>query len=297
MRVSHLVTKVLLPLGAVAIAVSLLAAEPRTSKAIPGFSDSSDPDAYAGQTLPSEKRQLSLRRMEVVKKIYVKPGDRVTAGQVLLEEQDNEELARLKVMQFQAKSEVAIQASKASHEYKVVEFERYTEMLKNLVANQQEWDKARIDADMGMWDAKKAVEDRDQKVLEVALEEATIQNMRIISPIDGIVQEVSMREGEVVDPQKTAIVVVKNDPLWVEVFIPSPVALKLKKDQELKVIYTDLQEPPRTAKVIFLDPVADAAGKTQLVRLEMPNPEGKPAGLPVQVIVPAASTATAARDQ
>jgi hypothetical protein len=80
--------------------------------------------------------------------------------------------------------------------------------------------------------------------------------------------------------------VVKNDPLWVEFFLPTMQSSKLKVGQQLEVRYPD-QQQWAAAKVIYKAPVADAASDTQKMRLELANPNMTDTGLQVLVRLPA----------
>ena len=79
--------------------------------------------------------------------------------------------------------------------------------------------------------------------------------------------------------------IVKNDPLWVEVDVPSTKAKLLSVKQTLQVRYTD-EDKWMPAEIIFLTPYANAGSNTRRVRLQMPNPAHREAGLPVVVQLP-----------
>lgn len=269
---------------------------------------SSKVENLPGITRPSERRQLSLKSMDVIWDVKVRPGDSVKAGDLLLSEDTREEEINLQIVKLEAESEaairaaeVAVEASKVMLANKEVELKRVEEMFEKKVANPSELDKARLDVDIAKleikkatWDLEKAKVENGQRRLQVKRQEATLDRMRILSPIDGIVEDVLLKKGEVVDPQKPVVVVVKNDPLWVEVYLPTTVSLKLKAGQELPVKY-DLEDKPRMGKVIYLSPVADPGAGVQLVRLELANTEGKPAGLQVQVTPPTTASVAAGK--
>ena len=259
-----------------------------------------------GITRPSERRQLSLKVMDVIWDVKVKPGDAVKVGQVLLTEDTREEEINLKIITIEAEAEapvraaeVSVAAAKVTLANKEVEFKRVEDMFSKKVATPTEYDKAKLDVDLARLDIEKATCDlkakkveNDQRKEQQKRQAVTIDRMQITCPIDGIVEDVLLKKGEVVDPQKPVIIVVKNDPLWVEVYLPTTLSLKLKVGQELTVKY-DLEDKALSAKVIYLSPVADPGAGVQLVRLELPNPEGKPAGLQVTVNPPGAAAPVA----
>jgi hypothetical protein len=104
--------------------------------------------------------------------------------------------------------------------------------------------------------------------------------------MDGIVETIDVSVGEVTDPQKPVMTVVKNDPLWIEFHLPTIQSSKLKLGQQLEVTYPGATQW-QAAKIIYKAPVADAASDTQKMRLEMPNPQLIDSGLQVVVRLPA----------
>jgi RND family efflux transporter MFP subunit len=282
--------------------VCISAAGPNSTQTMP-----KPTEPQPGITRPSERRQLSLKVMDVIWDVKVKPGDVVKAGDVLLTEDTREEVINLQIITLEAESEatvkgaeVAVEASKVTLANKEVELKRAEGMFANKVIGPSDYDKAKLDVDIAKleiskakWDLEKTRVENGQRKLQVKRQAATIDRMQISSPIDGIIEDVLLKKGEVVDPQKPVIIVVKNDPLWVEAFLPISVSMKLKIEQELQVKY-DFEDKPRKAKVIFLNPVADASAGVQMVRLELPNPEGKFAGMQVTVYPPGAAAPVAA---
>jgi multidrug efflux pump subunit AcrA (membrane-fusion protein) len=119
--------------------------------------------------------------------------------------------------------------------------------------------------------------------------------MALKSPIDGLVEAIGVGPGEWADPQKPEglVTVVKNDPLWVEMHLPVEQSQKIKKGDGLTVKHAGDAQPAE-AKVIFITPVSDAASGTALVRLELPNPQDRPSGLSVSVMLPETVVAAAA---
>ena len=107
------------------------------------------------------------------------------------------------------------------------------------------------------------------------------------SSIDGIVQTINLHLGSGVDPSKPdgACVIVNNDPLWVEMRLPSAKAATLKLQQKLDVRYLQ-NDPWQQGTIIYFNPMVDAASDTQVVRLELANPDQRPSGLHMTVRLP-----------
>ena len=256
-------------------------------------SQTADDGKLYGKTVPSEKADMSLgsRSSDVVWDVRVKKGDIVKPGQVLAVEDTREEEAELKTTQLMADSEVAVRAAKVTQQQKELEVQRM--MGKEKVFTQYEVDKAKLDLDLSQLDIEKAQLEQAKLKSQVEQLKTQIERKRLVSRIGGIVREINIEKGGVVDPQKPAIVVINNTPLWVEIHLPietSLAVLRMQKAQPDKKLEFGVLYPggktPIPARVIFIDPNADAAGSAQLVTLELENAEQLPAGIKVQVIPP-----------
>jgi RND family efflux transporter MFP subunit len=253
---------------------------------------------YPGITVPSKRHQMSLKVPDVVREVHVKAGDVVKKGQLLLSEDTREEEINLKIIKSEADSDVvlkaadvAIKAAEVTKKNREVELGRVKQMYTDKVAGISELNKAELDVELAgleiekaKLDLEKAKIELNQRKFQADRQAVLIERMRINAEFDGEVEEILVKEGEVLDPQKPAIVVVKLDPLWVEVHLPVEITANLKVGQELEVLYGG-QDKARKAKVFYLNPVADAGAGTQQVRMELPNPENRRAGMQVQVNV------------
>jgi len=165
-------------------------------------------------------------------------------------------------------------------------------MAASNVASNEELQEAKLDVELAEIKVKQAQQEQKQKALQADRQGIKVDLMKLLSPIDGIVEKLDLGEGEVVDPDKPSCTVVQNDPLWVEVHLPSLQARKLTLGDSLPVQHEG-EKDWQSGKVIYLAPVADAASGTRMVRLELPNPASRPSGLQVTVKLPEKLTNTA----
>lgn len=238
-------------------------------------------------TQPSQRLKLSFVVPGIIKEVKVKEGDIIKTGQVLLHEDDRMEQKQLEALQLDARSTNAIDAAKTEAAAKKVDYERVQRMHETKVASDQELEAAKLAWEIAVIKIRQAVMETEQKKLEAAKQQIKVELMKLTSPIDGVVEKLIVGPGEAVDPQKPdgACVVVKNDPLWVEIRDLSTAQVKkLQIGQELKVHYEG--EPDQHAKIIYFTPVAEAGSDTQLVRLELPNPENRASGMHMVVQLP-----------
>lgn len=235
-------------------------------------------------TEPSKSSELAFALPGVVVEVPVKPGDVVKKGQLLAKQDESVEQAEL-LVRMQEKAEAVLQITASGKEYaaKKVNFERQDRLLKsNNLTSQTEWETAKLEMEIAQVRgdlAKETVKKTDAQIRE---QQIKVELKHLLSPFDGIVKKVDADLGETGDPQKPAMVVVSNSPLWVKVDMESAKAKNLQLGAPFLVRYADESEW-QPAKVIFLDPVVDAASDTRIVRLEMDNQANRPSGLQVYV--------------
>jgi RND family efflux transporter MFP subunit len=254
-------------------------------------------DATANQfpaiTMPSEKRQQNFDLPGVVWKMTVKEGDKVKKGDVLAEQNTEPDKAHLSSLEVQSKtSDLEMQAAVATLDKDQVDLKRKETLMTTKSISQGEVDEARLQVKIDGFKKEAAAEGKNKAEADIAEQKARIEQKMLRAKIDGVVSEINTREGELAnnDTQHPTVTVVKNDPLYVEVWLPAPLVTKLKADglkTVLQVQYVDEQNGKwREAKIHFIRPQADAQSNMEYVQLEMPNPEGRSSGLQVMVRMP-----------
>ncbi len=253
------------------------------------------PNEMEGSTKPSQHlEKMSFSYPGIVTKVYVKPGDKVKKGQLLMEQDIREEQRELERLAVEAESDVPIEYAQKTRDTKKVISERYAEMLKKQVTTDQEYLEKKLDYEAAELQIKKAKQDREMAQKSVEKQKEHIEKMKLFSTLDGVVERMELDEGEmaVPDPTKPACTLVTNKPLWVEVHPPIAVAQALKVGDKLPLRYR-FQKAGRTmeATLIYRAPMADPGSDSQLVRLQMDNAEDNDSGLPVVVELPAQAVA------
>ncbi len=241
---------------------------------------------FEAHTLPSERNKLAFGQPGLIGKVLVKEGDLVTVGQPLVVLDDRQERAILDAMNIEAKSKLKVAAAQADLELKKLELARKEDIVKRGAGSEAEVQEARVAVTVREIQVQLEDETHQTKQKEAERQHIKVEQMTILSPIEGYVEKLDVDVGESPEQGKPSITVVKNTPLWVNVNLPSAIAATLQKDQQLDVRYR-LSGEMMKGKVILLSPVADAASETRLVRLEVENPAKLPAGLPVDVLVEA----------
>jgi multidrug resistance efflux pump len=250
-------------------------------------------------TAPSVRTKMSFRVSGIVREIPVKNGDKVKAGDLLIQQDDRVERKQWESLDLQSKSNAQIEAAEAELKVAQLDLKRLKGMKNLEVANDNEVEKAELNVAVAQKKIEVAKEEKASKGLEAEAKAAVVDQMRMTVPKDLIeaeVEKVESQLGELADYQKPSIILVKNDPLWVMVNLPNDVAMKLKKGDVLEVRYDHAaaggkpkfadSEPWQKATVDFLSPMADASSFKRLVQLSMPNPTLMASGYKVAVRLP-----------
>jgi multidrug efflux pump subunit AcrA (membrane-fusion protein) len=239
-----------------------------------------------GITKPSQELKLSFAGPGLVSDVSVKEGDAVEEKQVLASQDSRQDELALKSLQSDADSMDKIIYSKADHELKIVKAKRTKELFDKDAASVSEVEEADLAVKLAEAQINLAQQEHDKAGFDAAKQAVKVEQMKMRSPIKGIVEKINIGPGEMADPQSRdgAIVVGQWDPLWLEVHLPSSQAAQLKLNQDLAVKYDGGEW--QTARIIYFEKV-DAASDTEMVRMELANPgNAKPAGLHMQVKLP-----------
>jgi len=257
-----------------------------------GLAPAQSPETPAqGFTQPSRRAELAFSFQGIIAKVDVKDGDAVTAGQELMRQDDRIEIKRLEGLKLDADRTLLIKAKQATLDNKNVELKRKTDLFQNHAMSESEYLEAQLDVVLATAEVELARHDAEVKKADADLQAVHVELLSLKSPTNGVVERVIQNEGEVAEIEKPSIVVVCNDPLWIDVkTLPVATVQKLHVGDELDVRYPG-QDTWKKAKINLIAPVADARSGTQAIRLEMPNPEHKSTGLAMDVKIPQASVA------
>jgi len=246
-----------------------------------------------GVTQPSSRKEMTFANQGIIGKVFVKEGQHVKLGELLMKQDDRVEQKRLEGMTFDADRSLMIKAKLATLENKQVELKRKTELFNNHALSESEFLVAQLDVVLAEAEHDLAKHDEKVKLAEQQTQEARVSQMSLFAPVECDVLKIVQSEGEMTDTQKPSIIVVTNNPLNIEVkTVPQALADGLKLGDELDVRYNE-KSPWLKAKLIFIAPEADARAGTQTIKLELANPENRRSGAQIDVRIPAATVAEA----
>ena len=238
----------------------------------------------AAITIPSADVTLSFVQAGCIAKVHFKEGDAVKAGQVLIQQVDDVERARLAQLEADSKDMTHIQAAEASLAQKQVDLKKLERAAERNAATELEVEHAKLNVRIAELSLQVAVFEHEQA--ERKYEEATIQikNMSLKSPIDGSIEKINAETGESVNALDSVVRIVHINPLWIDVRAPLAKARNLRFGDTAKVEFPDPEKISAEGTVVFIAAVADAASGTLRVRIEVPNKDNRPAGEHVRVI-------------
>lgn len=238
-------------------------------------------------TAPSEDLTLSFTRSGRIAKLLVREGQRVQPDRKLVQLDDAVERMRLSMLKAKAENTTAVKAAEIRHARSEGILKKVQKAYDDKAAPERELDDARIEAAMAELDLQLARFAHEQNKGSYEEAKLLLDRMRLVSPVAGEVERIHVRAGESVDALAAVIRLVRVDPLWIDVPAGIDLARKLQAGRQARVLLPGAAAAA-LGRVVRISRIADAASKTLEVRVELPNPTGRPAGEQVWVSFPAA---------
>ena len=215
-----------------------------------------------GALFAKESVILSNRLAGYVNKVYVDLGDKVKAGQVLAEmEREEQEL------QVDA-ADSAVKQAQATYIRAKGEYERAQQLYTEQIVSPQRRDAAEADykvAEAGVHSAEKAL----------ALAQKRLRDTRIISPVEGFVQQRLVNPGEYEAAASKLLEIVVVNPLKLRTPVPERYARLARIGLPLRIEVDALPGESFDGTLTRIAAGVDHTTRSLLVEAEIPNPEGK----------------------
>ena len=232
-------------------------------------------------TEPERTLELATPEAGLIASIAVEEGDRVAAGQTLATLESSQLTATLAIARQRAAATADLRAAKIELEVK----RRRLASLRTLKDNGSREELTRAAADVAL--AETAVARAEQAIelerLEVARIEAQLARRTLVSPVPGVVSEVTREPGELVPAGGGHVVtVVALQTLEAVFHVASESAATLSVGDGVTVRVDEADVP---ARVTFIAPLTHAESGTVRVRVAIDN-----AGGAVRAGAPAALT-------
>lgn len=213
----------------------------------------------------------------MIEAIHVDRGDRVKAGQKLVDLNAGVERAALELARFQAQTQGVVMAARSRVEFAKRKVERAEAMIGNVIS-QADKDEARTGQKVAEADLQKALDEQRIAALEAQRSEQVLRLKTIVSPIDGVVTDRLRHPGEVTEgaqDQKPLLQLAQINPLNIEVVLPASAIGAVHEKDTVEVVLRDHDHTTVHAQVLVVDPVVHSASETFRVRMALPNPDYK----------------------
>jgi len=278
---------------AVSAALACFLAVPGPSVCFSQREGAGDDKPVESITRPSADVTLSFVRPGKIAKVFVKEGQNVEAPKVekppggenegiLVKQDDSAELLQLAQLeaQFMKLDEVRVKAAVAQLDQKRVDLKKIEQAAEKGAATTLELEHARLEvkiAELSV-DLAKFQQVQDEQRHKEMIEQ--IKRMRMASPIAGRVERILVEEGESVDSLDPVIRIVQINPLWIDAYVPLKQARArgLKAGDPAGIAFSKEGRVEAAGSILHMGSVADPASETILVRVELPNAEGRTAG-------------------
>ena len=186
----------------------------------------------AGTTKSAERAVLRFQVSGRVSSKQVRLGDKVSAGQTLIELY-NPEVQPLAALASKRLQQAEVQLSQAQRDYR-----RLNQLYKEQAVTQNEWEQAKTAFDS----AKSSV---SVAQADVQRADRLAQELVLNAPFDGVVTEINVDQGETVQIGTVALQLSNPDSVELEMALSSSVVSKLAQGQEVTVVSTfaELKQP------------------------------------------------------
>ena len=217
----------------------------------------------------------------IVEQILVDRGDRVSKGDVLVRLESGVEQAAVDQARLRTQQMAETELAEGRLIFAKKKRDRTMQLFSDNAVSEFTRDEVDLEVETALLDLKRARENNERALLDLERAEEILKLRRIVSPIDGIVVERLVAEGEAIGEQQTVLLkLVQIDPLNVELIVPASEFGAFSLGDTLIVTPRQPGTGTYNAEIDIIDPVIDASSGTFGVRAQLPNPDyAIPAGL------------------
>ncbi len=235
-------------------------------------------------TRPSADVDLSFVQSGKIGQILALEGSTVKAGSIIMRQDDTVEKVQFSILSAKAKDRTKIEIAQAQLDQKAKDYEKMEWAHKRGAVTDWEVEHARLEQKTALLALKLAEFNHHQDKLKLDELSAIMKNLVLVSPIDGVVEENFVENGESVHALAPVMRIVNIEYLYMDVAVPLFKAKELSLQQEVEI--KTLDETVLQGSITHIPAVADAAANTLKVRIKVSNPSGRQAGERVTVNFP-----------
>lgn len=239
---------------------------------------------------PNQTVELRSPVEGVIHNVLVKRGDRVQAGQVLVQLDSTVEQSSVELAKYRAQVSGRLQSAKNRLDYTSKKYERSQELHSKEFVAAQARDEAQAEKLLAESAYREAQEELEVARLEYRQAQEALNRRTLRSPFEGVVVDRLLNPGDLAESgtgRKPILKLAQVRPLRVEVVLPVGAYGQIKRLSTADITPETLGGSYK-ATVTIVDSVFDAASGTFGVRLELPNTASAlPAGVRCKADFPA----------
>lgn len=214
----------------------------------------------------------------------MQPGDRVKKDQPLFRLDDAVQRRSVEIAALNAQDDSKQRLARANLEFREEDLRITEDSAQRGGAAQQDLRDARFRKETAAIELVRAQHEHALDKATLLREQAQLDQMAILAPIDATVLEVKKRPGETVEETSPVLTIVNTDVLWLDVSLPTEKALQLRLGQDAQIRWDDLPgQAAMPGKIVFISPYGHGGARQITARVEMVNSANLPAGLHAKV--------------
>lgn len=228
-----------------------------------------------GFTAPFQAVTLAAVRTGRLAERCVPEGAAVSAGDRVIRIDDDVQARRVELAEAEAASTIEIELAEVRLGVAQTDLERLRGARELSAATANELRNAEAAVRAAELELAKARFQHEQAARSLALERAILEEFTIRAPFSGVVTEHLKQVGDTIEDREGIAQVVQLDPLVVSIDCPIELAPLVEVGVDAVVTCAEGFGPPRGGRVVFVNPVADAASQTFRVKLHVANADGR----------------------
>lgn len=232
-------------------------------------------DVLTGQVVPRTEINLVPKMAGQVAAVAVDVGDRVGAGQTVLQL----DAVELRAQLTQAEAGVAAAESglfqaELALEQAQADYDRVKFLHEQGAIADADFEKAELNFKLARNQAENLGPAQLQQARgQLEFARANYNNAVLTSPVTGLVAARHIDPGELASPGVPVLTLIDIDRVRVEVNASEKLVHRIKSGQEVRVLVTAAAAEPLAGKVVSIAPAADPRARTYPVKVELPNPD------------------------
>lgn len=243
-----------------------------------------DLSRFEGIAYPSKQVVLNAPIDGKIASILFEEGDRINKGDLLAQMDDVEQRVVVESAVLQSESIAEVSRAQFALEESIVLLEQATETFEKGAASEWEVRRNKLQSDQAQADLQIAKDRQALAKVNLQLEQARLERMRVIAPFDGEVIEHNAEAGATLTRDEPILAVAALDPLEAHINLPVSVFRKLQVGQTYQLQAGEPINATLPAKLKHIYRIIDTASETVRCVFTIDNPDSEIiAGFPVRL--------------